>query len=872
VKRRYGATITETAAVQIFRPWTPLWAKARLGDLRRRQRDGARAGPPAPGRGPVGRSLAGPSVAVPTSSGLAPHPDPDQEPGSISAILAELARIPEPPAAGAFAPGLKPGARIGRFELVRELGRGAFGVVFEAHDTDLRRSVAFKLVRPGSAEVAGDQLRREAETIAGLSHPNLVTLYDVGRCDHGPYLVLELLRGRTLRERLKEGPLAPAEALRLATEVARGLAHAHARGVVHRDLKPSNVFLCQDGSVRLLDFGLAHAFGRRRLEGGTPDYMAPEQWRGAPEDERTDVFALGVLLYRMLAGELPFPDDEGRTVGGPRPAPALDVPDVPGAGPLVAWMLEKDPVDRPRDAGAALAALEPLLPASSAATSASSSTVRVRRRRARGAGVAALAAGVALALVVGWLARDRLLGRPPAGRTPAVLAFADMSPQRDQEYFSDGLAEEIINSLSHVEGLRVVGRTSAFAFKGRSVDLRSIGQQLGVGAVLEGSIRKDGQMVRVTAQLIEAVDGTHLWSQTFDREVTGIFAVQEEIAAAVVAALRVKLLAGREPSSRAWATGVPEAHNQYLLGRQYMRRDTLKGVREAVGAYQAAVRLDPEYAPAWAGLALATFWADGNMGETRAKLEDGRARARAAAEKAVALDPGLADGLAARGFLRVTIDRDWAGGQADLEKALALNPADPELLWRYARDLLGPIGRLDEAIAAARRAIELDPLSAAPWSALAALYLGAGQAELARTAAERSLQLTLDQDTAPIYLATAELMLGRPAEAGRTVRRSPEPLFHLQFDALTLHDVGRRAEARAALDELVRTHAEDAPFQIACVHAWWGEADRAFEWLDRAIEADDGGLIDRRLEPLLAGVRKDPRFAAVLARAGLARP
>jgi TolB-like protein/tetratricopeptide (TPR) repeat protein len=446
-----------------------------------------------------------------------------------------------------------------------------------------------------------------------------------------------------------------------------------------------------------------------------------------------------------------------------------------------------------------------------------------------------------------------------------------MSPARDQEYFSDGLAEEIISSLSQVEGLRVVGRTSAFAFKGKSVDLRTVGQQLGVGSVLEGSIRKDGQRVRITAQLIEAADGYHLWSQTFDREVTGIFAVQEEIAGAVVQALKVRLLAGRQPSSRPWATAVPEAHNQYLLGRQYMRRDTLKGVREAMQAYQAAVALDPGYAPAWAGLAFATFWADGNTGDSAGQIEAGRARARAAAEKAVALAPGLSDAFAARGFLRVTLDRDWAGAQADLEKATSLNPGDPELLWRYGRDLLGPVGRLDEGIAAARRAIELDPLSAASWSALSALYLGAGQPELARTAAERSLQLTPEQDTAPIYLASSELALGRPTKAMADIRRCPEVLYHRQIDAVALHDLGRAAEARAALDELVRTRAHDAPFQIACVHAWWGDADGAFEWLDRAVEAGDGGLMDLRLEPLLAKIRTDPRYDALLARVGLAR-
>ncbi|HET9594048.1 MAG TPA: serine/threonine-protein kinase, partial [Anaeromyxobacteraceae bacterium] len=276
-------------------------------------------------------------------------------------MLKELAAAPATPsqAPDAWEGALHAGAVFGRFELVREVGRGGFGVVWEARDRELGREVAFKAVRLGERPgVREERLLREAEAAARLSHPNIVTLHDVGRSEHGPYLVMELLRGRPLSDRLAEGPMPLREALRDAVEVARGLAHAHAQGVVHRDLTPENVFLCEDGQVKLLDLGMAHAFGRRKLEGGTPAYMAPEQWRGAPEDERTDVFALGAILHRALAGEPPWPDAGGKWAQASRPAPPLDVAEAPALGDLVARMLERDPVDRPRDAGEVLAALE----------------------------------------------------------------------------------------------------------------------------------------------------------------------------------------------------------------------------------------------------------------------------------------------------------------------------------------------------------------------------------------------------------------------------------------------------------------------------------------------------------------------------------
>jgi TolB-like protein/tetratricopeptide (TPR) repeat protein len=797
--------------------------------------------------------------------------DASPGPGQLSAILVDLARRPPAEAGAAWAADLHEGQAVDRFTLVREISRDGFCVVFEAQDSQLERRVALKVLRARPVEGAPGRVRHEAETIADLSHPNLAALFDAGRCPQGPYLVYELLEGARLSERLDGQPLPPEEAVRIALEVARALAVAHARGVAHHDLKPEQVFLCSDGAVKVLDLAVAHAFGRPRLDGGAPGYVAPEQWRGAPEDERTDVFALGVLLYRLLTGQLPFPEDGGRSATGPLPAPDLRVADWPGLGELVGRMLARDPVERPRDGAAVAAALEALRTETSISRTGSTSSVRILRRARALGSPAVLLAGLALlvAIAAGALV---LRGRwAPADPTPsvAVLPFTDLSERQDQEYFSDGLAEEVINALAQLEGLRVKGRTSAFSFRDRLDDLRSLGQQLGVENVVAGTVRRDAKRVRVTAKLIRTEDGRALWSQNFERELTGVFAVQDEIASAVVAALEVQLLRGRRPTSREYRTSEPEAYSQYLQGRRFQGKDTAKTSRLAAAAFQRALELDPNYAPAWAGLSTAIFFGWGNVGDSPADLEASKARAEAAAERAVELAPELAEAYTARAFMRVNIRQDWAGARADMDRALALNPGDPEVMWRFARWVLGPTGRFEEGIALARRASQLDPGYYAPWSTLAALYLAQERLELSRSASLRSLELWPEQDTAATYLASAELMDHKPEAAIAAARKSVEKVFHRQFEAVGYHDLGRARESQAALDAMIARNSADAPFQIAGVYAWRGETDKAFEWLDRAVAAHDGGLSEIRLEPLMRGLRRDPRYRALEKKIGL---
>jgi TolB-like protein/tetratricopeptide (TPR) repeat protein len=797
--------------------------------------------------------------------------DATPAPGTLSALLDDLARKPPAEAGSGWASALQPGQQIGRFRLVRELSRDPFCVVFEARDEVLERRVALKVLRAGPVTGAARRVRHEAETIADLAHPNLAALFDAGRCEQGPYLVFELFDGGRLSDRMDEAPMAPGEAVRIALAVARALAVAHARGVAHHDLKPEQVFICDDGAVKLLDLAVAHTFGRARLEGGALGYVAPEQWRGAPEDERTDIFALGVLLYRLLTAQLPFPEDGGRAATSPARAPALEVADWPGLGELVGQMLAKDPVDRPRDGAAVAQALEALRPAGSA-TSASGSSIRIRRRavqvRVRVALLGGLALLAALAAGGGFL-RSRSAGAD-AKPSVAVLPFADLSEQADQQYFSDGLSEEITNALAQVDGLRVAGRTSAFSFRDRAGDLRALGRQLGVTNVLTGSVRRDASRVRVTAQLVRTEDGRSLWSQTFERALTGVFAVQDEIAGAVVSALEVELLRGRKPTSREYRTDNPEVYSQYLQGRRYSRKDTEETSQLAAAAFQRAIDLEPGYAPAWAGLAKAVFYGWGNVGTSASDLHAAKERAEAAALRAVELAPGLAEAYEARAFVRVNLKFDWVGGRADMEKALALSPSDPNVMWSFARFVLGPLGRYEEAVALARRASQLDPLSLSPWSTLAALYLAQERLELARSAALRSMELEPKQDSAPIYLATAELLDHRPEAALVAARRSVEKIYHLQFEVMAYHDLGRPKDSQAALARLIAKHTADSPFQIACALAWRGEADQAFKWLERAVAQRDGGLGDLRMDPLLRSVRGDPRFKALGRKIGLA--
>jgi TolB-like protein/Tfp pilus assembly protein PilF len=448
----------------------------------------------------------------------------------------------------------------------------------------------------------------------------------------------------------------------------------------------------------------------------------------------------------------------------------------------------------------------------------------------------------------------------------AVLPFVDMSQGKDQEYFSDGLSEELLNLLAQVPQLRVIARTSSFAFKGKEVGVAEIAKALNVANVLEGSVRKSGDTLRITAQLIRTADSSHLWSETYDRQLTDVFKVQDEIAGAVVAQLKVKLLPEQQVTN-SHRTANTEAYNQYLLGNQYFNRTTEDGYRLAVAAYQKAVALDPAYAAAYAGLGLAQLYAADWAESLEANAAQKQA-AQAPIDKAITLAPDLADGYAARGWMRSSITWDWSGGQADFEKALALDPGDASILRRYGI-LLGTLGRMTESITVTRKAIDLDPLSAAAWNDLAGDYLtDRSQLREARDALDRTLAINPESNFALYNLVQLELFEGHAPEALSAARKAGD-VWRQAGISMAEHTLGHARESQAALDQLIAKYAHDSAYQITEVYAWRGESDKAFEWLERAYTQRDGGITLIKTDLLLEPLRSDARFATMVKKLGL---
>lgn len=756
-------------------------------------------------------------------------------------------------------------------------------IVYRATDLKLGRAVAIKLL---TRQLAGDEgakarLMREAQSASALDHPNIGVVYEIGDHDGEPFIAMALYEGETLQQRLEKGPLPLEEALAICRQILLGLQAAHAAGIIHRDIKPANIFMTRNGTVRILDFGLAKlvsdlqplAITRAGEAMGTVLYMSPEQLRGEPVDARTDLWSLGVVAHEMLAGVPPFRADTSAATAirilNDEPVSLASVPGVPDwLTRLVSQLLRKDSAERPQTAAEVYRRLQ-----GETQTSRSMTANRASAGR-RGPRLWAVLAGIGVVAAsgVGWyFLRDRVSVRPQGSAviTPSigVLPFADLSERKDQEYFSDGIAEEILDALARIEGLRVAGRTSSFSFKGKSEDLPSIGQKLNVSTVLEGSVRKEGNRVRIAAKLVNARDGFQLWSQTYDRELTGVFAAQDEISQAVVAALKVRLMPGAEARARR-RTSNPEAHNEYLLANQFLYRLTMENYRRAMAAYERAVGLDHGFAAGWAGLASATFWvADGAA--TAAEVSEGYERAMAAAEKAIALDPELADGYAARGFLRGSLRWDWKGARADFERALELNPGDADTHRRYGYIVLASLGQLRRAIQEAEKATNIDPLSAVAWWTLGRLYYSDGQLEAAEAALEKSLHIAPDQNFAAAHLAAVRLLQKRPADSLAIAERSTSEMFRLLCRVLAMHDLGRPADAERSRDELIARFAHTGAYQIAVAQAWLGHRESAMDWLERAYAQRDGGLHSIKFDVLLQNVHGEARYKALLKKMNL---
>ncbi len=771
------------------------------------------------------------------------------------------------------------GHALGHYRLVEKIGEGGMGVVYRARDEHLRRDVAMKVLPAGSlaADAAYQRFRKEALALSEINHPNIAVIHDFDRCDGIDYLVEEFIPGVSLDEMLVLEPLSEKECIDLGVQLCAGLAAAHEHGIIHRDIKPGNLRVTPERQLKILDFGLAKAIATPRQPSeaptlsesqsviGTFPYMSPEQLRNERLDARTDIWSAGCVLYEMATGRRPF-SGPGATVvneilNQPPIAPSrLNHKISPGFEGIIQKCMEKDPALRYASAQDIVMDLRRLLSGSSAIGVAGKSRRMSTRDLLFGAAVLAVLGLAALAI---W----RFALRPstgnvaqPAHVTPsiAVLPFVDMSPGKNQEYFADGLAEELLNALAKMPELRVTARTSSFQFKGKNPDPRVIGEKLNVASLLEGSVRKQGDRVRITAQLINASDGFNLWSETYDRNLKDVFAVQEDIARSVAGSLKVKLLGAKAPSPQATT---PSAYNAYLQGGYFHQKGTKENLEKAMSYYQQAIQLDPNYAPAWAELSRARF-SRAVVFLSWPELQVEASKAREEARRALTLDPNLARAYAALAFIKMTYDWDWDGANADIQQALALNPGDEQVIGNAAW-LAASLNHFDEALRLRHRAVEMNPLSAGAYHILGFTAWWAGRPEEAVAAIQKALELDpgypwLHTVLGYVYLAS------RPEAALAEAQREKLAAFHLQGLALAYHALGRTQESDQALTQLIATEQTGSAYQIAEVYAFRGQPNQAFEWLERAYAQRDGALTDVKGDPLLKNLEHDPRYHAFL--------
>jgi len=738
---------------------------------------------------------------------------------------------------------LTDGSAVGHYRIVRKIGAGGMGEVYLAQDSRLNRRVALKFLPPHLDQDAEIRARfaREARAAAGLDHPNIVTVHEVGEFQGRPYFAMQYVQGNTFRHYCREEPLDLAQIPDLVAQIADGLAQAHAAGLIHRDIKSANIILDKDRRPRILDFGLAAVQGGEMLTQvgttlGTAAYMSPEQARGRQVDHRSDLFSLGVVLYELVTGRLPFEDENVAAIlhkiatTEPEPLARYKTGVPQELQRVVSRCLAKDPAERYQTAADLAADL---------------------RRAGR-----SMAAG----------------GSPREAAPPsiAVLPFANMSADPENEYFADGLTEELLNVLAKNARLKVTGRTSSFAFKGKQEDLRGIGKKLGVATLLEGSVRKAGNRVRITAQLVNADDGFHLWSETFDRVLEDIFAIQDEIAGAVGEALNVTLL-GASGGAEAPAAGPkakrapnPEAYDLVLRANQSAQQMTPQSLAVAQGLFRKALDVDPEYAPAWAGMSgVLTRLAGYGYADHDASFRE----SKDCAERALALDDTLPDAYEALGWVLTAYGHDFRGAGDLFRKAVSLAPNNSAMVGSLAIHE-AMFERYDEARRLAARAVELDPLDPEAHTAHGRINYMAGRHEEAESAFRRALELSPGMVPVHELLGRALLARGRVEEALAETQKEGSAGYRSCGLGIVYQAMGRKEESDAALAALL-AQGEKWAVQIAMVHAMRGERDQAFEWLERGQALRDAGIAHIRVHPMLRGLHGDPRWKPFLEKVGL---
>ncbi len=717
-------------------------------------------------------------------------------------------------------------------------------MVYKALDEKLDRHVALKFlpVQVGLNKEDKERFIQEARMTSALDHPNICTIFDIDETPDGQlFIVMACYDGETLQDKTAGGPLSVKEAVEIITQVAEGLGKAHDNGVIHRDIKPANLMITMDGVLKLLDFGIAKLKNAptRTAPGmivGTPAYMSPEQIRGETVDHRSDIWSAGVILYQMLTGRLPFAgestvalmysivNETAEPVGRVR----RNVP--PALQSVVEKMMAKEPADRYQDAHALVNDLKNLHSENTDAE------------------------------------KTRVVASLPETPSIAVLRFADLSPEKDQEYFCDGLTEEIIQALSRLNGLKVASRNSVFRFKQQHPDIGAIGRELQVQNVLEGSVRKAGEMVRISIRLNKVADGFLLWAENFDRQLTDIFAVQDEIAQSVVRNMEVKL--GDMPETRLVkpVTDQMEAYQAYLRGRFHWNRRTGENLEKSIGYFQSAINIDPGYALAYAGLADA--FAVLGLYSARPPQEV-MPRARSAAEQALQLNENLAEAHISLGLIRAVFEWDWDAAEREFRRGVALNPRYALGHHWFAINYLVPLAQFEAAGSEIVQALRLDPVSLVINTTVGLVYYYSREYDTAVNYFHKALEMDPNFAMSNFFLGKTYIEKTMFDEAIDYLQKSLQ-LFGESNNMLATYAyaaaaAGKGELARNILQKLLN-HAEKgyvSAYDIACVYAGLDQPQPALEWLGKACEERSYLLIYLRVDPMLDRLRGLEKFGEI---------
>ncbi len=733
------------------------------------------------------------------------------------------------------------GQTISHYKIVEKLGEGGMGVVYKAQDTKLDRLVALKFLsrQVSSSEEYKARFYREARAAAALSHPNICSIIDIQEFRGEEFLVMEFINGRSLRSRIEEGPMPVSDAVKFARQIAEGLEAAHSKGVIHRDIKPENIIVTDTGVTKIADFGLAallnametHESGR---VAGTTAYMSPEQIRGDQVNDLTDIWSLGVTLYEMIAGHRPFTGEYEQAVAysilneKPPPVTASHII-IPGElEKIIDRCLEKKPTDRFSDAASLAKELRQV---------------------------------------------EIVLENPQTAslKSIAVLPFADISPEKDNEYFSEGLTEEIIANLSRLRMLRVVSRTSVMQYDRADKTMKQIAGDLAVHFILEGSVRKHGSELRITTQLVDALQDTTLWSETYRGTLEDIFDIQETVASKIAKALKVRLTPGEKKTLKRHPTVNTEAYQSYLKGRFFWNKRNKASLGTAIRYFEESIAKDPNYALAWAGLADAYFLLSEYGHVTR---RDTYPRSKSAIEKALELDDQLAEAHASLASLMMLDEWDWTNAGKQFERAIDLKPNYATAHHWYAEWLLY-MGREEEAIREITQAALLDPLSAAILKDMGIILYYTRRYDTAIEEGKKSLELDPGFASAHRLLSLAYGGKGMYVEAiaenqkwGEAGGDHTEVMLGL---AQLLAVSGKRGEAMTIVEKMPQEQIASGKVYrgLALVYAALADHDSAFHWLEKAYEIRADSLCSLNVDPKLETIRSDPRFTDMLKKIGL---